>query len=172
MFSGQECGGPSARIRLRYIDQVELRQAIEKQLNRAELANSFTRAVAVGNLRGLEHAEKNRKSPKAATASSRNCIICWNYLYLTRQVETARTPEEHNRLLRMISVHSPQSWAYFNMFGEYDFSNERPQDNTGVLPPKSVLRIIPDNWEPPIGETQAIAAQMKIPVGLSVPMCV
>ena len=73
-----------------------------------------------------------------------------HHLYLTRQVETARTPEEHNRLRRMISVHSPQSWAHFNMFGEYDFSNERPQNNTGVLPPKSVLRIwIPDNWEPP-----------------------
>ena len=71
MFSGQECGGLGARIRLRYINQVELRQAIEKQLNRVELANSFTRAIAVGNPRGLEHAEKNRKSPKAATASSR-----------------------------------------------------------------------------------------------------
>ena len=41
---------------LRYIDEVELRQAIEKQLNRVELANGFTRAVVVGNPRGLEHA--------------------------------------------------------------------------------------------------------------------
>ena len=49
----------------------------------------------------------------------------------------------------MISVHSPQSWAHFNMLGEYDFSNERLQDNTGVLPPKSVPGIIPENWEPP-----------------------
>ena len=46
---------------LRYIDQVELRQAIEKQLNRVELANSFTRAIAVGNPRGLEHAEKSEQ---------------------------------------------------------------------------------------------------------------
>ncbi len=43
---------------LRYIDQVELRQAIEKQLNRIELANSFTRVGAVGNPRGLEYGEK------------------------------------------------------------------------------------------------------------------
>ena len=28
-------------------------------------------------------------------------------------------------------------------------SNQRLQDNTGVLPPKSALRIIPENWEPP-----------------------
>ena len=42
---------------LRYIEQVELRQAIEKQLSEIELANSFTRAVAVGNPRGIEHAK-------------------------------------------------------------------------------------------------------------------
>ena len=135
---------------LRYIDQIELRQAIEKQLNRVELANSFTRAVAVGNPRGLEHAEKSEQEiAESCNRLIKNSIICWNYLYLTRQVEAARTPEECNRLLRMISVHSPQSWAHFNMLGEYDFSNERLQDNTGVLPPKSVPRIIPDNWEPP-----------------------
>ncbi len=44
---------------LRSINQVELRQAIEKQLNKIELANKFTRAVAVGNPNGLEHAEKS-----------------------------------------------------------------------------------------------------------------
>ena len=47
-----------SRFILRYIDEVELRQVIEKQLNKVELANRFTRAVAVGNARGLEHAEK------------------------------------------------------------------------------------------------------------------
>lgn len=36
---------------LRYLDDVELRQAIEKQLNKVELANGLTRAVAVGNPR-------------------------------------------------------------------------------------------------------------------------
>ena len=36
---------------LRYDDDLALRQAIEKQLNKVELANRFTRAVAVGNPR-------------------------------------------------------------------------------------------------------------------------
>ena len=35
------------------------------------------------------------------------------------------------------------------LLGEYDFSNDKLQDNTGVLPPKSVTKIIPENWEPP-----------------------
>ncbi len=91
MVSGQKCGGVNARIRLRYIDQVELRQAIEKQLNRAELANSFTRAVAVGNPRGLEHAGKGEQEiTESCNRLIRNCIICWNYLYVTRLVEAAK----------------------------------------------------------------------------------
>ena len=49
----------------------------------------------------------------------------------------------------MIAIHSPQSWGHFNLLGEYDFSNDELRDNTGVLPPKSVTKIIPENWEPP-----------------------
>ena len=110
---------------LRYIDQVELRQAIEKQLNRIELANSFTRAVALGNPRGLEYAGKSEQEiAKSCNRLIKNRTICWNYLYLTRQIEAPRTPEEQDRLQRMISLHSAQSWAHFNMLGEYDFSND------------------------------------------------
>jgi TnpA family transposase len=34
---------------LRYIDDVELRQAVEKQLNRIELSNKFSKAILFGN---------------------------------------------------------------------------------------------------------------------------
>ena len=135
---------------LRYIDQVELRQAIEKQLNKIELANSFTRAVAVGNPRGIEHAEKEAQEvAEGCNRLIRNSIICWNYLYLTRQLEAARAPEARDKILKMIALHSPQAWWYINMLGEYDLSNDRLRDNTGVLPPKSAPSIIPENWEPP-----------------------
>ena len=135
---------------LRYIEEVELRQAIEKQLNRVELANSFTRAVAVGNPRGLEYADKaDQEIAESCNRLIRNSIICWNYLYMTRQLEAVRTADERERLLQMIAIHSPQSWGHFNLLGEYDFSSEKLQDNTGVLPPKSNPEIIPDNWEPP-----------------------
>ena len=35
------------------------------------------------------------------------------------------------------------------MLGELDFSDEKLQDTTGVLPPKKQAKIIPENWEPP-----------------------
>ena len=135
---------------LRYVDEVELRQAIERQLNKAELANSFTRAIAVGNLRGFEYADKiEQEIAESCNRLIKNSIICWNYLYMTRRLEAAGSPEERDRLLSMIAVHSPQSWGHFNLLGEYDFSNEKLQDNTGVLPPKSAPRIVPETWEPP-----------------------
>ncbi|MDE0113977.1 MAG: hypothetical protein OXN84_17020 [Albidovulum sp.] len=49
----------------------------------------------------------------------------------------------------MIDLHSPQTWGHTNMLGEYDPANEKLQDNTGVLPPKSTSSVIPENWEPP-----------------------
>ena len=136
---------------LRYIDQVELRQAIEKQLNKVELANGFTRAIAVGNPRGLEHSDKeDQEIAEGCNRLIKNSIICWNYLYLSRLVETARTPEERDRILKMVALHSPMTWGYINLLGEYDLTRDRLQDNTGVLPPKTAHRIIPEIWEPPI----------------------
>ena len=39
--------------------------------------------------------------------------------------------------------------GHTNMLGEYDLTNEKLQDNTGVVPPKSTPSVIPENWEPP-----------------------
>ena len=67
---------------------------------------------------------------------------------MTRQLEAAKTPDERDAPLRMMAIHSPLSWGHFNLLGEYDFSSERVRDNSGVLPPKSARRNIPENWEP------------------------
>ena len=135
---------------LRYLDDLELRQAIEKQLNKVELANRFTRAVAVGSPREFAQVEKEEQEiAEACNRLIKNSIICWNYLYLTRRLEQAKTPEERDQLLRTIATHSPIAWAHINMLGEYDFSDEKLQDATGVLPPKNPPEIIPPDWEPP-----------------------
>ena len=103
---------------LRYIDEAELRQAIERQVNKAELGNSFTRAIAVGNPRGLEHADKvEQEIAESCNRLIKNSIICWNYLYMTRRLEAAGSPEERGRLLSMIAFHSTQSWGHFNLLG-------------------------------------------------------
>jgi TnpA family transposase len=122
---------------LRYLDDLELRQAIEKQLNKVELANRFTRAVAVGNPREFTQAEKEEQEiAEACNRLIKNCIICWNYLYLSQKLTLAETEEDKERLLASITTHSMSSWGHINLLGEYDFSDEKLQDSFGILPPK------------------------------------
>jgi hypothetical protein len=68
----------------------------------------------------------------------KNSIICWNYLYLERQLEKLIEPDAKDYLLRMIATHSPMSWAHINLLGEYDFSEEKLRDSVGILPLKPV----------------------------------
>ena len=123
---------------LRYIDDLNLRQAIERQLNKVELANRFTRAVAVGNPREFTQAEKEEQEiAEACNRLIKNSIICWNYLYLARRIEKTDDVEAREALLRRIASHSPMAWAHINMLGEYDFSDEKLRDSVGILPLKA-----------------------------------
>ncbi|MCP4288105.1 MAG: Tn3 family transposase, partial [Gammaproteobacteria bacterium] len=123
---------------LRYIDDLELRQAIEKQLNKVELANKFTRAVAVGNPREFTQAEKEEQEiAEACNRLIKNCIICWNYLYLSHKLAGTADAQSRENLMRFIETHSPVAWAHINLLGEYDFSDEKLRDSIGILPLKS-----------------------------------
>jgi len=122
---------------LRYLDELELRQAIEMQLNKVELVNRFTRAVAVGNPREYTQAEKeDQEVAESCNRLIKNTIICWNYIYLTQKLDQTEDAETKSQLLAAINSHSIVSWSHLNMLGEYDFSDEKLQDSVGILPPK------------------------------------
>lgn len=123
---------------LRYINEVELRQAIEKQLNKVELANRFTRAVAVGSPREFMQVEKEEQEiAESCNRLIKNSIICWNYLYLSHKLRKMNDDmDKKEQLLSVISTHSAMTWAHINMLGEYDFSEEKRKDSVGILPPK------------------------------------
>ena len=122
---------------LGYIDDIELRQAIESQLNKVELANRFTRAVAVGNPREFTQGDKEEQEiAEACNRLIKNSIICWNYLYLSQKLEHLSDNAQKDRPLSAISSHSPMSWAHINLLGEYDFSDEKLKDSAGILLPK------------------------------------
>ena len=98
---------------------------------------NFTRAVAIGNPREFTQTEKEEQEiAEACNRLIKNSIICWNYLYLARQVENAPDADTREKLLRLIAAHSPMSWAHINMLGEYNFSQEKLKDTMGVLPLK------------------------------------
>ncbi|MEA3385692.1 MAG: Tn3 family transposase [Thermodesulfobacteriota bacterium] len=99
----------------------------------------FTRAVAVGNPREFTQAEKEAQEiAEACNRLIKNCIICWNYLYLSQKLAQTETKERKDRLLGAITSHSVVSWAHINLLGEYDFSDDKLQDSVGILPPKEV----------------------------------
>ena len=83
---------------LRYLDDLALRQAVERQLSRVELAHRFTRDVAVGNPREFLQAEKeDQEIAEACNRLTKNSIVCWNYLYLEHKLATCATPGRSRR---------------------------------------------------------------------------
>jgi len=122
---------------LHYLDDVELRQAIEKQLNKVELANRFTRAVAVGNPREFMQSDKeDQEIAEACNRLIKNAIICWNYLYLSQKLARMKDPEQKEKLLTAIASHSIICWEHMNLLGEYDFSDNKLKDSVGIAFPK------------------------------------
>ena len=124
---------------LRYIDDVELRMAIENLLNRIELGNRFTRAIAVGNPREFSAGDKEEQEiAETCNRLIKNAIVCWNYLLLEYRFNQASTDELRAEIRAAIANHSVISWGHINLLGEYDFSDEKLRDSVGIPPPKIV----------------------------------
>src|SRR6202011_143141 len=128
---------PKSLFILQVIEDPVLRQAIEKQLDRIEHVHRFTRAVSVGHPREFLQAEKeDQEMAEACKRLIKNCIICWNYLYLSQKLEEMTDTESRQVFLDAVAHGSVISWQHINLLGEYDFSDEKLQDNVGIRPPK------------------------------------
>jgi TnpA family transposase len=126
-----------SRFILRVIDDVELRQAIERQLAKIEHAHRFTRALSVGNPREFIQAEKQEQEiAEGCKRLLKNCIICWNYLYLSQRLADTDDPEAREAFLQAVASGSVLTWRHINLLGEYDFSDEKLRDSVGIRPPK------------------------------------
>jgi TnpA family transposase len=115
---------------LKYIDDVELRQAIEKQLNKLESSNRFGKAVFYGN--NQEFQQPTKEEQLIAEGCKRlieNAVICWNYLYLSQIVCDAESDDKKKNLVQTIKNGSPVTWQHINLHGEYDFSDEILRDS-------------------------------------------
>jgi hypothetical protein len=127
---------------LRYIDEVTLRQAIEQQLNKIELPHRFTRAVSVGTPREFLQAEKQDQAlAEGCKRLIKNCLVGWNYLYLSQQLAETTDPTQREVLLQAILHGSVVAWRHLNLLGEYDLSEAKLQDTVGIKPPKFFSRV-------------------------------
>ena len=109
---------------LNYIDDVKLRQRIEKQLNKIESSNKFSKAVFFGN--NQEFTVSTIEEQNIANNSKRliqNSIILWNYLYLTKKLQQAKNVAEKDDILKALKNGSIVHWGHVNLHGTYDFTN-------------------------------------------------
>jgi len=111
---------------LTYFDDVTLRQMIQKQLNKVELANKFSGAVFFAN--NQEFLQTTKEDQEIAASCKRliqNAIILWNYLFLSKMLAECKDPIARDKIMDIIINGSILCWGHFNFFGEYDFS-EKP----------------------------------------------
>jgi TnpA family transposase len=135
---------PKSAFLLRFIDEVTLRQAIEKQLNKIENANKFSRAIAFGNNQVFLYGDKVEQEMAAGCRRLiKNAIVCWNYLYLTQQIAEADSAERRQELLTAVQQGSVVSWRHVNVHGEYDFSDAKLQDSMGLRLPVPLGLLLP-----------------------------
>ncbi|NQY74378.1 MAG: Tn3 family transposase [Candidatus Margulisbacteria bacterium] len=108
---------------LKYIDDVELRQSIEKQLNKVENSNKFSDAVFFANNQEFQvETQEEQEIIEHCKRLIENAIICWNYLYLSRVIANTKDISEKQRLIEAIKNGSIVFWKHINVFGEYDFT--------------------------------------------------
>ena len=107
---------------LKYVDDVDWRQAIEKQLNKGELANKFSAAISFADQNILESLKEDQEIAVMCKTIIQNIIILWNYIELTKIIMRS-DPDQRELLLESITSASILTWYHVNLHGTYDFSN-------------------------------------------------
>jgi TnpA family transposase len=114
---------------LKYIDDVQLRQAIEKQLNKIENAHRLESAVFFANNQEFQQSTKEEQLiAEGCKRLIENAIICWNYLYLSQLIYSAKK-ERGKDMINTIKNGSIVTWQHINLQGEYDFSDRTLNDS-------------------------------------------
>lgn len=115
---------------LTYFDDVKLRQRIEKQLNRIESSNRFSKAVFYANNSEFNQADPEEQNlAVACKVLIQNSIVLWNYLYLSEILVNCNDDKELDEMLSMIKDGSILSWAHVNLHGEFDFKRHAANDH-------------------------------------------
>ncbi|GAB2679379.1 Tn3-like element TnAs1 family transposase [Aliiglaciecola aliphaticivorans] len=114
---------------LEYIDNLELRQIIHKQLNKGESGNRLDRALAIGSS-GLDYVEKDEQiEVENCKRVIKNAIICWNYMYLSQRLMNTENAAERRALIEKIKASSANAWDHVVIHGEIDFSDSHLADS-------------------------------------------
>jgi len=107
---------------LEFIDDVELRQCVQKALNRGEAYHRFRRAVAFVN--GGKFRVKTEDEQQIWNECSRlitNAVIYYNTVLLSRVYEQKQATGDQGAQAIIKGI-SPVAWQHINLFGSFEFS--------------------------------------------------
>ena len=125
---------------LMYLDDVELRQRIEKQLNKIEFANRFSKAIIGDHKQEFEMGEKEALEIVAGcNILIQNCVNLWNYLYLSQIIANNADPEEQKKMFKSIARGSSSNWRHINFQGEFDFFKYSDAANQNTFDMEKIL---------------------------------
>ena len=118
---------------LDYIDDLELRQAIEKQLSKIENSNKFNKAVCVGEEEFQQGTKEEMDVVDGCRRLIKNALICWNYLYLSKKINEEESLERKQQMIKSIRSGSIVTWKHFNLEGFYDFADDQVKDSFDLM---------------------------------------
>jgi len=128
---------------LTYYQDLELRQKIEKQLNKVELSNKFSKAVFFANNQEFKYGTlEEQKVIVTCKALIQNAIVFWNYLSLSQILANNPNLPERKQTVELIKQNSVMTWQHINLQGEYDFTRYAANDNPFDMEKIHALKVI------------------------------
>jgi TnpA family transposase len=127
---------------LNFIDDVTLRQSVQKALNRGEAYHRFRRAIAYvnsGKLRVRTEAEQQIWNECSRLIA--NAVIYYNAAISSRVLERKQASGDQ-RAVDILEGTSPVAWRHVNLFGRFEFNK------TGKVDLDALVRVFdePECW--------------------------
>ena len=131
---------PKTKFILKYSDDPDFRQSIEKQLNKVENSHKLGKAISICNDHAFLHGEKEDQDiAEGCRRLIKNILMAWNYTYLKTKIDEEADEERKQELINGVQKGSIMWWGHFNFNGEFDFSDEKMVDSIGLKLPKKTL---------------------------------
>lgn len=109
---------------LDFIDDVTLRQSVQKALNRGEAYNRFRKSVAyVNNGKFRVKTEAEQQLWNECSRLIANAIIHYNTALLSKVYEQKRASED-DEAIKVLAGVSPVAWRHVNLIGKFEFTSE------------------------------------------------
>jgi TnpA family transposase len=130
---------PKTNFILKYSDDPDFRQSIEKQLNKVENSHKLGKAISICNDHAFLHGEKEDQDiAEGCRRLIKNILMAWNYTYLKTKIDEETEEERKQELINGVQKGSIMWWGHFNFSGEFDFSDEKMVDSIGLKLPKKI----------------------------------